>query len=156
MTLEHPLSRRQALAAGAAGIGIIVLAGCSSDSGRTLTAAPAGPDAPSASPPAASTGSGGVALAKVADIPVGGSVGRTSADGKPIVLAQPVAGTVVAFSAICTHRGCTVAAAGKEFHCPCHGSVFDAVTGNVKGGPAPEPLNKIDVHVAAGEVVAGA
>jgi len=26
----------------------------------------------------------------------------------------------------------------------------------VKGGPAPEPLNKIDVHVAAGEVVAGA
>lgn len=153
--MTHPLSRRQALTAGAAGIGVIVLAGCSSDTRKAPTADAAGPETPSASPAAGSTGGAGTALAKVADIPVGGSVGRTSANGKPIVLAQPVAGTVVAFSAICTHRGCTVAAAGKEFHCPCHGSVFDAATGNVKGGPAPKPLNKIDVHVAAGEVIAG-
>ena len=42
-------------------------------------------------------------------------------------------------SAICTHLGCTVNRAGKGYHCPCHGSVFDE-TGAVKGGPAPRAL----------------
>lgn len=42
-------------------------------------------------------------------------------------------------SAICTHLGCTVNRAGKGYHCPCHGSVFDE-QGNVKGGPAPRGL----------------
>jgi len=42
-------------------------------------------------------------------------------------------------SAICTHLGCTVNRAGKGYHCPCHGSVFDE-QGVVKGGPAPRGL----------------
>jgi cytochrome b6-f complex iron-sulfur subunit len=44
-----------------------------------------------------------------------------------------------AVSAICTHLGCTVNLAGKGFHCPCHGSVFDK-SGTVVSGPAPSPL----------------
>jgi|CXWL01.1.fsa_nt_gi cytochrome b6-f complex iron-sulfur subunit len=45
-----------------------------------------------------------------------------------------------AISSVCTHLGCI--AEKKEdgqFHCPCHGSRFDAA-GNVKGGPAPKGL----------------
>ncbi len=48
-------------------------------------------------------------------------------------------------SAVCTHLGCTVNTAGKGYHCPCHGSVFDE-QGVVKGGPAPRPLDWF--HVA--------
>ena len=42
-------------------------------------------------------------------------------------------------SAICTHLGCTVNRANLGYHCPCHGSLFDA-QGTVKSGPAPRPL----------------
>ncbi|MGH7486284.1 MAG: ubiquinol-cytochrome c reductase iron-sulfur subunit [bacterium] len=52
--------------------------------------------------------------------------------------------------------GCTVAPAGKEFVCPCHGSIYDAATGAVKQGPAPKPLAKIPTHVVNGEVMSGA
>jgi cytochrome b6-f complex iron-sulfur subunit len=44
-----------------------------------------------------------------------------------------------AASAVCTHLGCTVNLAGKGFHCPCHGSVFDQ-SGAVLSGPAPTSL----------------
>jgi cytochrome b6-f complex iron-sulfur subunit len=44
-----------------------------------------------------------------------------------------------AVSAVCTHLGCTVNLAGKGFHCPCHGSVFNP-NGAVVSGPAPSPL----------------
>jgi Rieske Fe-S protein len=62
---------------------------------------------------------------------------------------------VAAFSAICTHQGCTVAPAGKELDCPCHGSVYNAATGEVMGGPAPRPLDKVNVKIAGDNVVAG-
>jgi cytochrome b6-f complex iron-sulfur subunit len=44
-----------------------------------------------------------------------------------------------AVSAVCTHLGCTVNLAGRGFHCPCHGSVFNA-NGKVVSGPAPSGL----------------
>jgi Rieske Fe-S protein len=61
----------------------------------------------------------------------------------------------VAFSAICTHMGCTVAPAGSELHCPCHGSRYNALTGAVLQGPAPRALPSVPVHVAGGKVVEG-
>jgi cytochrome b6-f complex iron-sulfur subunit len=60
----------------------------------------------------------------------------------------------VAFSAICTHQGCTVAPAGRQFRCPCHGSVYDAATGKVIDGPAPAPLAAVPVKVDGADVVA--
>ena len=92
-------------------------------------------------------------LAKVSDVPVGGAISAQDSSGKPIIVAQPTAGDVVAFSAICTHKGCTVAPQGKILQCPCHGSTYDLATGDNTGGPAPSPLAKVAVEVKQGEVV---
>jgi Rieske Fe-S protein len=147
---DHP-SRRTVLSAGVvlAGAGAATLAGCSpskkSDSSSTSSAAAAG----------TASAAGPVVLAAVSAVPVGNALSVTY-QGKPALVSQPTAGEIVAFSAICTHQGCTVAPAGKQFHCPCHGSVYDAATGAVITGPAPAPLPSIPVHVDGANVVAGA
>jgi cytochrome b6-f complex iron-sulfur subunit len=136
------VSRRTVLVAGLTVVGaagVTTIAGCSTS-------------AKSAAPAAASSGPD--VLAKVADIPVGNAISATL-DGKPILISQQTAGTIVAFTAICTHQGCTVAPAGTQFHCPCHGSVYNAATGAVISGPAPAPLAQIPVKVSGGEVIAG-
>jgi Rieske Fe-S protein len=84
---------------------------------------------------------------------VGGAVSAT-VGGKPVLISQPKAGTVKAFSAICTHMGCTVAPKGEELDCPCHGSRFNIETGAVLNGPASAPLAKIPVTVSDGKVAA--
>lgn len=94
------------------------------------------------------------ALAQVSDIPVGGAISATDADGNKILLVQPEAGTVIGLSAVCTHQGCTVVPDDDQLHCPCHGSVFD-LTGATVSGPADEPLPTVDVHVADGAVLPG-
>ena len=62
-------------------------------------------------------------------------------------------GDFVAYSAICTHQGCTVAYNNGQLACPCHGSVFDPAHGAaVVNGPAQRPLPQIPVAVRGGEV----
>ncbi len=53
----------------------------------------------------------------------------------------------------CTHLGCSVpyAEAEGQFHCPCHGSLFNS-KGEVAGGPAPRPMDIFPVKVVNGEV----
>lgn len=53
----------------------------------------------------------------------------------------------------CTHLGCAVPWVEEEdqFHCPCHGSLFNKV-GEVTGGPAPRPLDIFPVTITNGEV----
>ena len=94
-----------------------------------------------------------VEVARVADIPVGESIDATM-NGEPILLAQPTAGTVVGFSAICTHKGCTVAATGTELVCPCHGSRCDAYTGEMTRGVAPAPLHPLIITLEGDAVFA--
>ncbi len=136
MNDDLTVSRRTVLAAGAAGAGAVALAACGSSSKKAA-------EQPAANAP----------LAKLADIEVGKCVSATLPGGKPAIVSRPTADSAVAFSAKCTHMGCTVAPAGTELHCPCHGSVYNATTGAVIHGPAPKALAKIDVHVANGEVV---
>ena len=53
----------------------------------------------------------------------------------------------------CVHLGCTVPwnEGEKQFHCPCHGSLYNR-EGVVVGGPAPRPLDIMEVTVAGGVV----
>jgi len=133
-----------ALAVGGAG----VLAACGS-SGSTATPAAGGASS------TGGTGSGTASLAKVDAIPVGGAILVKDAAGKPVILSQPTAGTVVAMTAICTHMGCTVAPTGAQLVCPCHGSVYKSADGSNVSGQAPKPLAAVTVHVVNGEVLAG-
>jgi rieske iron-sulfur protein len=56
-----------------------------------------------------------------------------------------------AYSAICTHLGCTVNAALEgdgNIMCPCHGSVFDPANGAaVLSGPAGRPLPALPIRL---------
>lgn len=65
-------------------------------------------------------------------------------------LADP-SDSYVAFSAICTHLGCSVLAdLGEDglIVCPCHGSAFDpAGDGAVRHGPAGRPLPGLPITV---------
>jgi rieske iron-sulfur protein len=62
---------------------------------------------------------------------------------------------LVAYSAICTHLGCTVRfseepmdmAPFPHIHCPCHSALFDPHRGGtVMGGPAPRPLPQLPIR----------
>ena len=123
----------------------------SSGSGRA--AGGVSPSAASGQPDATTTGSATV-IAATSAVPQGQAKSFTAADGQPAYLLHPSADSFVAFSAICTHQGCTVQFAGGAFQCPCHGATYDA-NGQVTGGPAPAPLNPIPVKVVGGNVVAG-
>ena len=164
MPAGHYLTRRTVLCAGgagAAGLCAFVLTGCSSGSTSSATTSvlpsAAGTSADnstsSGGATSASPGGGGKQVAKLTDIPVGGSISATL-DGKPIILAQPSTGKVVAFTAICTHQGCTVNPDGAVLRCPCHASTYDAFTGKDTGGPARSPLAAIPVTVSGGAVLA--
>jgi len=63
-------------------------------------------------------------------------------------------GELIAFSAVCTHLGCTVAyqPENEEFACPCHGGIYD-LDGNVLDGPPPKPLAKLKVQIEGEKIM---
>lgn len=145
------IERRTVLQAG----GILAVGGlvaaCSSGSGDAAVASVPAAGSTAAGSAAASTSSGGAGVAQVSDIPVGGGV---ILDDPAVVITQPVAGEVKAFTAICTHQGCLVSeVVDNEIICPCHGSRFSAVDGSVTSGPATTGLTAAGVAVEGGSVV---
>ncbi|MER8008610.1 MULTISPECIES: Rieske (2Fe-2S) protein [unclassified Streptomyces] len=92
----------------------------------------------------------GQELAKTSDIPVGG--GKIFKEQK-VVVTQPKKDEFKAFSAICTHLGCTVGAvADGTINCPCHGSKYRIADGSVAGGPAPKPLPAEQIEVKGNSI----
>jgi Rieske Fe-S protein len=143
-----PLSRRAVVA----GVGGVAAAGLLTACGASPAPAPA-PAAPAPAPSAAPSAatSGGATLAAASSIPVGG--GAVFAD-KDVVVTQPTAGEYKAFSATCTHQGCTVkSVTDGVIVCPCHGSKFAIADGSVASGPATSPLPEKSVSVEGGSVV---
>jgi Rieske Fe-S protein len=111
-------------------------------SSQPASAQPSSPQPASAQPPS---------LALTSDVPAGG--GKILAD-KKIVITQPRAGSFQAFTAICTHQGCTVSSvSGGTINCPCHGSKFSLTNGSVVAGPAPSALAPVSIKVQGTSIV---
>ena len=137
---------RRGFITGACGAGMVATLGGCATYGEPSTEV-AEPTAASDSPPGSAPPEAASpdALATVADIPVGG--GLILAPAK-VVVTQPEAGTIVAFSTTCTHQGCTVSTVSDgTINCPCHGSKFRISDGSVAGGPAKKPLPPVAVNV---------
>ncbi len=108
-----------------------------------------------------------VAVAPVKEIGRGATIPFTYPDSRsPAVLLrlrEPGAGGVgpnaeiVAYSTLCTHKGCTVEfkAERKLLICPCHWSTFDpAKAGTLVIGQASQHLPQIELRVENGVVQA--
>ncbi|WP_265803900.1 QcrA and Rieske domain-containing protein [Wenjunlia tyrosinilytica] len=134
--------------------GVGLWRGRSGDSGAS--AAPTPSTSPSGNPSGAPSSPGrarGGASVAVKAVPVGGGAKVMESSGSAAYVVQPKQGEFAAFSAICTHSGCPVDPPKEgRFNCPCHGSVFDAATGEVLNGPATKPLRRIDVREQGGRV----
>jgi Rieske Fe-S protein len=115
----------------------VALAGCGSDDGGDDTAKT--PDA-------------GSELATTAEVPVGGGLILKE---EKVVITQPTEGDFKAFTAVCTHQGCTVNEVKETINCPCHGSKFSVEDGSVQDGPAPSPLAEVPIEVKGDKILAG-
>jgi thiosulfate dehydrogenase [quinone] large subunit len=75
-------------------------------------------------------------------------------DGSPDILIRGSDGSLKAFSAVCTHAGCTVGYENGTIVCPCHGGEYNAETGEVIAGPPPAPLEPKKVVEVGGQLYA--
>jgi Rieske Fe-S protein len=145
--MEESLTRRAVLAAGCGAACTAALTACAGYGAGGPVAAPA----PGPAPAAPATAGSAPPLVAVADVPVGGGVVVAA---EQLVVTQPQAGTFKAFSAVCTHQGCTVnEVAGGTINCPCHGSRFAVADGRPTAGPAKKPLAERPVVVQGSSVV---
>lgn len=133
--------RTTALGVAAAGIGATAAA-CSSSNSVAQ-----GSNATTAQPAAGA----GTNLATTSQVPVkGGFINQDAA----VVVTQPSAGEYKAFSAVCTHAQCIVGSVSNNvIQCPCHGSQYDASTGEVVHGPATQALASKSVKVDGSNIV---
>jgi nitrite reductase/ring-hydroxylating ferredoxin subunit len=130
------LSRRTVLRGAAlGGAALPLLAACGSESDSSA---------------ASSSSAGGSSTVAAKDVPVGG--GTILTDQK-VVVTQPNKGDFKAFTAVCTHKGCTVAKVqGGLIMCPCHGSKFSIEDGSRQAGPAQSALASKDIAVEGDQI----
>ena len=71
-----------------------------------------------------------------------GGAALVQAGSNSILVTRTGDATFNAFTAICTHEGCTITGfQGGSFVCPCHGSTFTS-SGQVQQGPATQRLRQ--------------
>jgi Rieske Fe-S protein len=156
---EDATSRRTVLrgvvAAGAIGVATPLLAACgggnSSSSGGGGSSSADGGGTTSGESDPGSSGGAGSKLVATSEVPVGSG---TILTGPKIVVTQPTQGDYKAFTAVCTHLGCTVGSISDGFIiCPCHGSHYAIATGvPTPDSPAKSPLAPIDIKVKGSEI----
>jgi Rieske Fe-S protein len=141
---------RRTMVAGAGLVGLslaLTACGAGDPAPATPTSAPTAPPVPLEAPVADAD------LAKTADIPVGGGAVFPT---NRVVVTQPSAGQFKAFSAICSHEGCTInQVADGTINCPCHGSRYSITDGSVVHGPATRPLHTRSITVRDGAIRLG-
>jgi Rieske Fe-S protein len=149
---EDATSRRTVLrgvvAAGAIGMATPLLAGCG---GGSSSSPDGGGTTLGESDPGSSGAGAGTKLVATSEVPVGSGKILT---GPKIVVTQPTQGDYKAFTAVCTHLGCTVGSISDGFIiCPCHGSHYAIATGvPTPDSPAKAPLAPIDIKVKGSEI----
>ena len=129
---SRALTRRAALAASAAGLTAVAVAGCAAKE-------PKAPGAP-----------GEVVATR--DELTGGTLVTRTANGSDIVLVAHD-DDLHAFTAVCPHAGCIVHEQDGVLDCPCHGSKFNLETGDVEQGPATQGLAPIAVALQGENIV---
>jgi Rieske Fe-S protein len=136
-----PVLSRRGVLAGCGGLCALAVTGCTSYGAENY---------------APSTGSAASPKQKLvvptADIPVGS--GKIYPDAQ-VVITQPTAGVFKAFSAVCTHAGCTVDNVTTTINCICHGSMYSITDGSVVHDPATQPLPAYRASVSGGKVTVG-
>lgn len=137
------LERRSVLRVGITGVLAVAFAG-------------AGKFFAKAAPATSSSAAGkGTKIVKLASLKVGASHNFVASNGAPSILFRTKTG-VFAYSAICTHQGCTVtySASSKTMKCPCHQAEFDPYkSAQVVNGPAVNPLGKVKVAISGAWVI---
>lgn len=156
ITNDKRISRARFIRAGVAlGVGVTsapVLASCGNDETtagtRAATVGVKGSSGPEVAP--------GEAIAVERAVKTNSAVPYTNAgSGRPEVLVRLPDGEFVAYSAVCTHQGCTVAYKPdtSKLACPCHGGVFDPANGaKVVSGPPPTPLPAVNTEMRGGKI----
>ena len=152
---DRRVSRKQLLRAGAligaGSTGAAVLASCGNhgDASPPTAAEESREQNPKAAPKQAD-------IAAVSNVAPNSAFSYTNAEnGLPEVLVRLPNRRFVAYSAVCSHQGCTVAyrPQNRKLVCPCHGGVYDPARGGaVISGPPPLPLAKIKIEVRNGKV----
>jgi Rieske Fe-S protein len=158
---EDPNRRTVLRGAALLGAGLPLLAACtgadpgsggSSSSGGSASAG-SGSSGSNGSGGSGSGGSGSGTTVAKSDVPVGG--GKILAQDQ-VVVVQPTKGEFKAFSAICTHQGCTVdTIQGGQIICPCHGSHFSIKNGANTAGPLGSPAGSVQPLAAKKVTVKG-
>lgn len=141
---------RTAVALGVGAAGGSVLAGCGNGTTaeRAVTSGRGATSGPQVAP--------GEAIAAASDLETNSAVPYTNANtGQAEVLVRLPDGRFVAYSAVCTHQGCTVAYKPdtRKLTCPCHGGTFDPAKGaEVVAGPPPRPLPAVEIAERTGKI----
>jgi Rieske Fe-S protein len=151
-TMPSPSRRTVLRGAGLAAVTVGAAAACGSDDTDDTSAAPSSTTSASASSSSSSGGAAGsTELASVADVPVGGGM---VVSAQKVVLTQPTAGDIRAFSTRCTHQGCAVSTVKDGFIiCPCHNSRFAIADGApTPDSPAKKPLAAAQVTVSGDKI----
>lgn len=98
--------------------------------------------------------------ALIQDVPLPVSINVSRDDGYRQVVDRMIVflvrtgnGEVMALDPTCTHLGCRVSwnPDERELRCPCHGGRYTP-TGDVKSGPPPAPLQRVDTRLE-GDVI---
>jgi nitrite reductase/ring-hydroxylating ferredoxin subunit len=106
--------------------------------------------APGAPAPPADPGGTAPALTATSDIPVGGRIFPEYR----LVVTQPAAADLRAFTAICTHDGCMLTTvAHATINCPCHGNRFAITDGAVVNSPAMRALTPRKIRVRGDSII---
>ncbi len=78
----------------------------------------------------------------------------TVIDGEKILLIRGIGEDILAFSAVCTHKNCTVnfRKENMDIYCDCHESSFN-LYGIPVNGPARKPLPNYNARIENGKII---